>query len=183
MQIPKTVGACCPGDALASCRSFEDQLHDDITGAKIKLCDLIRKNDILKVQDFFSLCHSHEMMAGLSTGRTPLHEAAVNNSVEMTNLLLECLPTTAVDARNANGNTALMLATKKECALVVRALLEAKASTDIKDAVGRTALMVAIDKGYVEIAQMLLEHGANIHDESLLEGAARMSSSIASGTT
>ena len=65
-----------------------------------------------------------------------------------------------VDARNAQGDTALMLGAVNGHAGVVRSLLRGAAAVNARRPDGVTALMQAAWKGQNAVAQVLLEHGA-----------------------
>ena len=66
------------------------------------------------------------------------------------------------DLANVCGNTALIRASCKGHAEMVRLLLEAGAGKDRQERrLGCTALIEASAKGHVDIARLLLEHGAD----------------------
>ncbi len=67
----------------------------------------------------------------------------------------------AVDARDAKGNTLLMLAAYHGKAETVAMLLKARATVDLRNAKGQTPLGGVAFKGYVEIAALLLDAGAD----------------------
>ena len=66
-----------------------------------------------------------------------------------------------VDARDAKGNTLLMLASYHGWAEVVKLLLKSGASVDLRNDKGQTPLGGVAFKGYVEIATLLLDAGAD----------------------
>ena len=67
----------------------------------------------------------------------------------------------AVDARDAKGNTLLMLASYHGRAEVVKLLLNSGATVDLRNDKGQTPLGGVAFKGYVEIATLLLDAGAD----------------------
>jgi ankyrin repeat protein len=66
-----------------------------------------------------------------------------------------------VDARDAKGNTLLMLASYHGRAEVVKLLLKSGATVDLRNDKGQTPLGGVAFKGYVEIATLLLDAGAD----------------------
>ena len=67
----------------------------------------------------------------------------------------------AADARDAKGNTLLMLAAYHGRTEAVRLLLKTGASVDLRNDKGQTPLGGVAFKGHVEIASLLLEAGAD----------------------
>jgi ankyrin repeat protein len=67
----------------------------------------------------------------------------------------------AVDARDAKGNTLLMLASYHGRAEVVQLLVKSGATVDLRNDKGQTPLGGVAFKGYVEIATLLLDAGAD----------------------
>ena len=67
----------------------------------------------------------------------------------------------AVDARDAKGNTLLMLASYHGRGEVVKLLLKSGATVDLRNDKGQTPLGGVAFKGYVEIATQLLDAGAD----------------------
>ena len=66
-----------------------------------------------------------------------------------------------VDARDAKGNTLLMLAGYHGRAEVVKLLLKSGATVDLRNDKGQTPLGGVAFKGYTEIATLLLDAGAD----------------------
>ena len=66
-----------------------------------------------------------------------------------------------VDARDAKGNTLLMLASYHGRAEVVKLLLKSGTTVDLRNDKGQTPLGGVAFKGYVEIATLLLDAGAD----------------------
>ena len=67
----------------------------------------------------------------------------------------------AADARDAKGNTLLMLASYHGRSEVVKLLLKSGATVDLRNDKGQTPLGGVAFKGYVEIATLLLDAGAD----------------------
>jgi uncharacterized protein len=67
----------------------------------------------------------------------------------------------AIDARDAKGNTLLMLASYHGRAEVVKLLLKSGSTVDLRNDKGQTPLGGVAFKGYVEIATLLLDAGAD----------------------
>jgi hypothetical protein len=68
----------------------------------------------------------------------------------------------SADARNADGDTALLVAASLGREVSVRTLLERGAGPDATDPRGRTPLMRAVEIGHAGIARLLLDAGARI---------------------
>ena len=64
-----------------------------------------------------------------------------------------------VNAKNNNGETALMWASYKGHAEVVEALLAARADVNAKTDDGETALMLASDMGHADVVKLLRQAG------------------------
>ncbi len=89
----------------------------------------------------------------------PLHEAAAQGDVARVRSLLQ-QSAAPIDARDASGRTALMLAVLHGHEAVVRALLEQGADPNISDAVGHTVLAVARRQHQLPVIEALLQAGA-----------------------
>jgi hypothetical protein len=72
-----------------------------------------------------------------------------------------------IDARRANGSTALVVASEKGNLEIVKALLAAKATVDAPMGNGFTALMVAAGMGHLEVVQTLLAAKANVNAKAV----------------
>jgi uncharacterized protein len=68
----------------------------------------------------------------------------------------------AVDSRNRLGETALVVALKRERPDIARALIEAGADVNLAALNGVTPLMAAAFGGHVDIAKLLLDRGARV---------------------
>jgi ankyrin repeat protein len=91
---------------------------------------------------------------------TPLHDAAAYGDPAVIRLLLAA--DVAREARNSDGNTALMLATLSQDPERVAALLEWGADPNLANDVGLTPLLAAARDGQVEAARLLLAAGADV---------------------
>lgn len=88
-------------------------------------------------------------------GRTPLHWAATGNNLGVTQLLLS--NSADVEARDAMGSTALLLAAAAGQAENVTELLDAGALVDAANEKGQTALHYAASKGNVPVCSRVAE--------------------------
>ena len=70
-----------------------------------------------------------------------------------------------VNAKDNDGNTALMWAAYNGHTERVKLLIEHGANINAKDNDGETALMQAAFYGYIEIVKLLLEYGASVNDK------------------
>jgi len=68
-----------------------------------------------------------------------------------------------INAKNLNGETALMSATFRGKADLVELLLDRGAEVNARNGYGATALMYAAEWGYSRIAKTLLESGADVN--------------------
>jgi ankyrin repeat protein len=117
--------------------------------------------------------HGAEVNAQTTSGRTPLHDAAMFGQVEVARVFLE--RGANVGAEDEDGETPLHICghgpgkmpfvTNYEKPEVVRMLLKRGADVGAKDNKGSTPLHAAAKSGMVEIVRVLLEHGANVGAE------------------
>lgn len=77
------------------------------------------------------------------------------------------------DARDANGDTALVFAVARRRADLVKALLAAGADVNNRNSEGWTPLMSAVTVGSEEIVKLLLDSGADPLAEADLKGAGK----------
>jgi ankyrin repeat protein len=99
----------------------------------------------------------------LPDNKSPLPEAAADfaRNGDLAGLSTMLGQGLAVDARDAKGNTLLMLAAYHGKAATVAMLLKARATVDLRNAKGQTPLGGVAFKGYVDIATLLLDAGAD----------------------
>ena len=99
----------------------------------------------------------------LPDNKSPLPEAAADfaRNGDLAGLSTMLGQGLAVDARDAKGNTLLMLAAYHGKAETVAMLLKARASVDLRNAKGQTPLGGVAFKGYADIATLLLDAGAD----------------------
>ena len=71
-----------------------------------------------------------------------------------------------VNAKNENGETALLVASLKGHHKITKELLNRHAQVNSKDLIGVTPLIQASHSGYYEIVKELLDHGADINIQS-----------------
>ena len=88
-----------------------------------------------------------------------LIRAAYNGNAEIVSLLLN--KGVRVNEQNHHGETALIIATRKQHANIVEMLLEAGAKLDIQNNKGTTALMKAVLSGNTQVVDLLLKAGAD----------------------
>ncbi len=72
-----------------------------------------------------------------------------------------------INAKDKEGNTALILATEKGYTEIVHALLSKGADINAKGKYGYTALILAAEKGYTEIVHALLSKGADVNAKNI----------------
>lgn len=97
-----------------------------------------------------------------SSGRTPLHLAALAAGPEqLTELLLSGL-LIDVDQRCNDGQTALHFACENGSSAVVRLLLDRGADVEAVDYAGWSGLSKACLRGHAEVARLLLLHGGGV---------------------
>merc|ERR1711963_63683 len=105
-------------------------------------------------------CNKAVNNARNSWGRTPLHRAAKENSVDVAKQLLE--NSAGVDSADNYGDTALHEAALENSVDVANLLLENSADVDSTNNYGRTALHYAAIRNSVGVAKLLLENSANV---------------------
>ena len=89
----------------------------------------------------------------------PLAAAAAAGSESVTKFLID--KGAEVDARNARGDTALLLAASGGHAGVVAALMAARADKDAQNEFGDTALIIASRNGDAKTVRLLLDGGVS----------------------
>lgn len=94
-------------------------------------------------------------------GAADLFEAAQQGDVTVLKRLL-AKSSVQVDARDADGNTPLLLAVREHRSAAVELLLDAGASLRIQDTDGLTPLHIAVRGGDTDMTVLLLDHKADI---------------------
>ena len=67
-----------------------------------------------------------------------------------------------INAKDARGWTALMIAARENRPEILRLLLRHRADVNVRNKIGETALMHAANSDRIAIVQMLLDHGASV---------------------
>ena len=93
-------------------------------------------------------------------GRTALHCAVLNRSLEVCIVLIEARADT--DLQDVDCMTALHYAAMKGWPDICTVLVEAKADTNLQDIQDRTALHYAAMKGWLDVCTVLVGAGANL---------------------
>ena len=99
-----------------------------------------------------------------------LHSAAAGNDVAAITSLLAA--GAEIDARNADGETALLVATHANNIDAARALIEAGADVNAKDRINDSPYLLAGARGHLEILGMTLSHGADLRSTNRYGGTA-----------
>ena len=94
-----------------------------------------------------------------ATSDARLFEAARGNDLIQVQQLLAT--GAQIDAADANGNTALMIAAAHGYTEIARLLIDSGADVDARGYIGNTALIYAAQEGHAEIAQLLIDGGAD----------------------
>lgn len=96
-------------------------------------------------------------------GNTALHKAAGLGDERMVDTILRYARDPGLQAKNYEGQTAILMATTYSHSDVAKRLIERAGVDDIDamDQKGRTALIQAVRENNVEVARSLLEMGAN----------------------
>ena len=113
-------------------------------------------------------------------GRTPLHKAADNGQLLVTQYLLE--NGANIDAKETQDlqGTALHLAADEGNKALVELLLQKGASVEAVESGGLTALHAAASKGFRSIVELLIEHKADVNAKDI-KGATPLHLAVANG--
>lgn len=101
----------------------------------------------------------------IANGTTPLMKAAHTGALAVARALIAA--GAALNARNADGNTALWLACVGRHFDMIDLLVESGIALDTANDNGATALMYASSAGLADVVARLLERGADIRPETL----------------
>lgn len=91
----------------------------------------------------------------------PAFESGLSGRSDVAKLLLE--KGAVANAKDVDGRTALMFASRLVEPHLVRALLDGGADVNAKAADGTTALMCAVENAGTDVMKLLLERGANVN--------------------
>ena len=97
-----------------------------------------------------------------ANGNTALIRCAFDSREDSLDFVLSC-DGLEIDAKNFNGETALIVATKGGNSVILSKLLQHHASVNLADIVGRTALFVAVAGKKEEAIDMLLNASADVN--------------------
>jgi ankyrin repeat protein len=101
-----------------------------------------------------------------------LHQAAAGNNSSRIQQLLQNGSASAIDARDAQGRTPLLVATQSNQVAAAKALIEAGADVNAKDNIEDSPYLYAGARGHQEILQMALAHGADLRSTNRYGGTA-----------
>jgi len=108
--------------------------------------------------------------AGKAMSTTLLHQAAGKNDVaEIKKLLAQGAE---IDARDADGRTALLVATHANRIEAAKALIDAGADVNAKDNINDSPYLYAGARGHLNILKMTLSHGADLKSVNRYGGTA-----------
>lgn len=117
-----------------------------------------------------SICAGAPAFPGESVSTYPLHAVAGrNDAAAIARLLSEGA---RIDARDASGATALLVATRANKAAAARALVNAGADVNAKDRIGDSPYLYAGAAGHLVILKMTLAHGADLRSTNRYGGTA-----------
>ena len=107
------------------------------------------------------LNHGARTNTRMRDGATPLFYGVKSNDPQLTNLLVAASSPAIINARQNNGDTALMRAVRLGNLNVIDRLLDGNPALEVKDGFGNTALMNAARLGRTRAIMRLLRKGAN----------------------
>jgi len=144
--------------ALSSLQLKAD-LNDDLFAA-------VKKGNI-QAQAIESLIEKGaDVNAKTVDGKTPLHKAALNNSIETAQLLIE--KGADVNAKDKWGRkTPLQAAASNNSIETAQLLIEKGADVNAEDNDGETPLHAAAVNNSIETAQLLIEKGADVNAKNV----------------
>ena len=159
--------------ALLACEFTDVRLPPWLTskgyGARVKVCrfqnyDANLQNNETKKAANVSLvkqlleCQANLKINNSNYGQSLLHVAVKLDFTEVCAVLVD--HGTNLEEADHEGNTPLILATKKCKPSTISSLLERGAKIDACDKQGLTPLLVAIKTGNLALVEQLLKHGA-----------------------
>lgn len=102
--------------------------------------------------------------------KSPLHRAAADNDTATLSALLAA--GADLEARDSEGRTALLVATRANAIEAARLLIDAGADVNAKDTIHDTPYLYAGAEGRLEILRLTLAAGANLKDTNRYGGTA-----------
>ncbi|EGR50987.1 uncharacterized protein TRIREDRAFT_57671 [Trichoderma reesei QM6a] len=101
-----------------------------------------------------------EVEYAITRSQTPLHWVVIKNREMTVRHLLKM--GASIDARDRNGNTALLLALSHGHDAIAKLLIEAGANINARDSNGQTALLIAVRFDREDLARLLIEKGSDV---------------------
>jgi ankyrin repeat protein len=151
---------------LAKIYSFENTLLDIDTNTYTGLHLAVWKGQVGAA--LFLLEIGANVLAKLHDDSTVLHEAVLNNNIELITLILEAIQkqglTGAVNAKDKKGNTPLMLAAEKGGYKATEVLLGQGADIYVKNKEYKTALDLAAEKRHSRTFGLLKREKPHLED-------------------
>ncbi|KAL7819654.1 Pfs, NACHT and ankyrin domain protein [Trichoderma gracile] len=102
-----------------------------------------------------------EVQYAITRSQTPLHWVVTNNRETTVRQLLQM--GAFIDARDRNGNTALLLSLFHGHEAIAKLLIEAGANIHVRDSDGQTALLIAVRFDHEDLARILIEKGSDVN--------------------
>ena len=116
--------------------------------------------DLEKIE-YLLQCDASVVNVGDHGDRTPLHEAALKKTADLTNVLIQ--HGADVHASDNDKDTPLHLATQQGSTDAISALIQHGSDVHSLDLFGRTPLFNACFEGHVNIIHQLIRYGADVH--------------------
>lgn len=101
-----------------------------------------------------------------------LHKAAANNDAAAIAQLLQSNAPLDIDVRDAQGRSALLIATHANHLEAATSLIEAGADVNAKDAIQDSPYLYAGARGHLDILKLTLSHGADLRSTNRYGGTA-----------
>ncbi|MBB4019864.1 ankyrin repeat domain-containing protein [Chelatococcus sp. GW1] len=130
----------------------------------------MRRVAVISVAGLMAMALQLMPAMGQSVSEFPLHAAAAEGNVAAIRGLLS--QGAAVDARDRNGRTALLVATHANHIAAAQALIEAGADVNAKDDIEDSPYLYAGARGHLEILRITLAHGADLRSTNRYGGTA-----------
>ncbi|KAL6895758.1 hypothetical protein HDV57DRAFT_506989 [Trichoderma longibrachiatum] len=101
-----------------------------------------------------------EVEYAINRSQTPLHWAVTNNWQSTVRQLLQM--GAFIDARDRNGNTALLLSLFHGHEAIAELLIEAGANINARESDGQTALLIAVRFEHEDLVRILIDKGSDV---------------------